>query len=277
MLLMKWIIYTFCLTICFLSPQDTVAQIIEQMENGGGSSGGDSSGEIVFDNDIDLWIDLIFFGAQTFGGIFFGFPAEWETRNEQARAGGVEMTRYPYDESNGLYRMRAERGYGIRTQVNLQYLTNEDLLHGFQAQLKFFPHPVASLEVNHLQLFEALDDEPDQLGFTNIFAQFNRIRHHKFHLWWGLGAMHMAGAADETALGVNAGFTWYVKKPISIYADMQMAFLTSFPRQIYQFRLQAHHKRFKFFGGYEGIQMNTDNGRNRFHTPMWVIGSGVHF
>ena len=275
---MKWIIYTLTLTICFLSPQNTFAQIIEQMENGNASSNGDSSGEIIFDDDIDLWIDLVFFGAQTFGGIFLGFPPEWQTRNGQVRAGGAEMARYPYDyANNGLYRIREEQGYGIRTQANLQYLTNEDLLHGVQAQLKFFPHPVVSLEVNHLQLFETLDDEPDQLSFTNVFAQFNRIRHHKFHLWWGLGAMHMGGAADEAALGINTGFTWYVKKPISIYADMQMALLTAFPRQIYQLRLQAHYKRLKFFGGYEGIQMGNQNSQSRFHTPMWVIGTGVHF
>lgn len=233
----------------------------------------DDTFDEIGDSDLDIAFDLVYFffeiGFYPTAGLLFGFP------DERIRA---DMARYPYEYSHhGLYLPPEEIGYDVRANVVGHYQNNEDALSGGFMQVKFTPHSGFTLDLSHLQLFQAAtrQEDGDDLSFTAFSVNYNRIRHEKFHLWWGLGAMRIGsteeGYLDSMSPTITSGFTWYIKKPISLYGDVQFAWPDAVPSQLYQLRLQGHINRMMIYGGMQGISVGDAN------VLSWTIGTGIFF
>jgi len=251
------------LSFCILfSLNKANAQLIESME--GALSG---IGELSSGVDTD-WFALAEFLWYPTYGLMFGFQGE-PYPNE------IEFSRYPYEYDNtGIYRELYDDGYRARAEFNIHFQSNEDALFGGYGQLKFSPTRFLNLELNHLRLVEVIDNQPDrtdQLSITNFSVQFNRIRHHRIQMWWGLGVMGISGEEDYLSPSFVAGGVWYFAKPLSLYADTQVGGPNSVFTVQTQARLQVHLERFKVFGGYQGTRFG------QIHEPNWAVGAGVHF
>jgi hypothetical protein len=258
---MKTIHVLFALTLA-LSPLSASAQIIGNIEgqlSGGGSNDANFEGDLFW---LELLIDIGYY--PTFG-LLFGFdnePAPWE----------VDFSRYPYDDGrNGLYQPLDFDGWRVRTQVLSHFQSNEDALYGGFFQVKFYPTPWLNLDVNRLQLLETLDNGTDHFSITNFNFQYSRIRHPRFHLWWGVGLMLLDGEFLYGSASVSTGFTWYFKKPLSLHAETQIGFPNDVIARQHTARIQAHLGRYLIFAGYQGLRAGD------VRQPNWAMGGGVWF
>lgn len=214
-----------------------------------------------------FWIELLFeIGYYPTVGLLFGFENE-------PSPGDIEFSDFPYQDGQaGLYRPLFDLGKDIRTQALFHFQNNEDNLYGGFFQVKFYPTRFLALDVNRLQLFEALESGgSDHFSITNFNVQYNRIRHPKFHLWWGGGLMLLDGQALYGSPSASMGFTWYFKKPLSLYADTQFGWPNGVYSRQHQARVQVHLDRFMVYCGYQGTRVGNVRIRN------WAIGSGIWF
>lgn len=259
MKIIKTLILVFAL---FSIPNISNAQIIEGMEGQLGGSSSDSG-------DSDLWwLDLILtVGIEPFYGLFFGFQGE-PFPNE------TDYSLYPYfDNYSGNYMHIEDEGRGFQGQFNTHFQNNENTLSGGFFQLKLSPARFLTIDVNHLRLYERRiqDNQSDNLNITNFNVQYNRIRGPKFNLWWGSGLMLLDGNTLYGSPNISTGMTIFVKKPLSIYADLQIGAPNNTITTLSQIKLQAHLERFVLSAGFSGLQVG-----NVFE-GSWSIGSGVYF
>jgi len=227
-------------------------------------------------NNNSIWIDLLFNLAwEPTWWLLFRGPNEMP-------ANYLEFNDYPYaDGENGLYLPPdyfADKPMSLQLTAHLQ--TDQDAVYGGFFQAKWSPNRAITLDVNHLQLLETLDDatgtgsRTDHFAMTNFNLAYNRVRHSKFQLWWGAGLMLLNGGNSDVLYGspsFNAGLTWYFKKPLSLYADTQIGAPNgAFARQN-QVRMQMHLKQFMVYAGYQGVKVGNVG------LPSVSVGTGVWF
>ncbi len=210
--------------------------------------------------------------------LFYGAPSE-------TPANYRGFNDFPYaDEQSGLY---LPTDYEPVKRMSLQLTghlqSDQDAVYGAFFQAKWSPNRALNLDVNHLQLLEVLDNvkgsgpsetSTDHFTITNFNLSYNRVHHEKFQLWWGVGLMLLNGGGNEVLYGspsVNVGFTWYFKKPLSLYADTQIGGPNGVYARQNQVRMQVHLKRFMVYAGYQGVKVG-DVG-----LPSVAVGSGVWF
>ncbi len=238
--------------------------------NGEGRGGGFSS------NGNNLLAELIFQLAwYPTWGLLYGFDGE-------TPANYVGFNDYPYaDGENGLYLPPDyEPVKRMSMQLTGHLQTDQDAVYGGFFQAKWSPNRALTLDVNHLQLLETLDDatgtgsSTDHFAITNLNLAYNRVHHAKFQLWWGGGLMLLNAGDNDVLYGspsVNAGFAWYFKKPLSLYADTQMGAPNGVFARQNQVRMQVHLKQFMIYAGYQGTKVG-DVG-----LPNVAVGTGVWF
>ncbi len=249
-----------------LSVRPLSGQIIESMEealeNGISSSGDLDAGDVVA--FVDFFVDVGFYPTW---GTLVGFPGE-------PGAWDALYADYPYDDGySGLYRPFGEDGSTFRGQFLAHFQSNEDAFNGGFFQLKISPTPFLTLDLNQLRLYEKRFDtgQTDRLTITNFNAHYQRVRHRKFVFWWGGGLMLLDGEELWGSPSVTGGLTWFFKRPLSFYADIQAGWPDGVPSQLYQMRMQAHWNRLLFYGGYSGVSIGGT------HEPSWAFGMGVYF
>jgi len=259
---------TICYLLLFLAaslPLDSSAQTIKDMEGALGSS---ENSESFSSGDSDYWwLELVLeLGYYASEGLLFGFEGE-PLPNESM------FSDYPYaDGENGLYQPLDWDGFRVRTEVVAHLQTNENALYGGYAQLRFFPNRAMTIDVNHLQLFEQLEDGGnDHFSITNFNLQFNRIRNQKFHLWWGGGLMLLNGDLLYGSPSFSSGFDWFFKKPLSLHVETQLAFPNGVFTRQNQARMQVHLGRFMVYAGSSGLRTGT------VKVPNWIMGTGIYF
>ncbi len=260
---------TICCILLFaltLLPLGTQAQIIDsikdELKNSGSSDGNNSGG-----GEEWFWFDLFFnLGFWPTYGLLFGFENEPAARY-------LEFNDYPYaDGENGLFLPLDWEGRRVRTQVSAHIQSNEDAVYGGYFQAKFSPNRYLTLDLNRLQLFETLEDQPDDhFSITNFNVQINRVRHSKFHLWWGGGVMLMNGDQLYGGPAMSGGFTWFFKKPLSLHAETQIGWPNGVFARQHQARMQVHLDRFMIYAGYQGFKVGSVG------VPNWALGSGMWF
>lgn len=254
------------------------AQKLEGMKDAlrSGSSGGGGRGEGGGrgGNSNSIWGDLVLnIVFEPTWWLLFRFPGE-------TPANYVGYNDYPYaDDVNGLY---LPPDYEPIKRMSLQLTghlqSDQDAVYGAFLQAKWSPNRALTLDVNHLQLLETLDDNPDggvdHFAITNLNLAYNRVHREKFQLWWGGGLMLLNGGGNEVLYGspsVNAGFTWYFKRPLSLYADTQIGAPNGVYARQNQVRMQVHLKRFMVYAGYQGVKVGNVG------LPSVAVGSGVWF
>ena len=295
---MKYILPIIFCSLLLVWPHLGNSQIIEtieqSVESGGSNSneGGTESsgsngvfnsggGEIYyedFDDGIGFDVDVLdlegfYFMARATGFLFFGVP-DGQNPFAVAENGGVEFAEYPYDEAkSGLFRRPGEWGFRSRTYAGLHFLNNEQSLSGGFLQIRYSPIRALSIEFNHLQLVEKVEDQEefDLLGFSTLGMHYNRLRHHRVHAWWGVGVTQMRGEENYTGPALLFGTTLFIKRPLSLHLEGQTMWLNGLPVQFYQARIQTHLKRFQIYTGYQGIVLDYN------HFPSWTLGTGLWF
>lgn len=253
----------FCTLFLFVAG-NAGAQKIESMESELKSSGDNNSGG---NSEEWFWVDLFFnIGFWPTYGVLFGFENEPSARF-------VGFNEYPYaDAANGLYLPVDESGRRIRTQLTAHIQNNEDAVYGGYFQVKFSPNRYLTLDVNHLHLFETLEDqEYDRFSISNFQMQVNRIRHPKLHLWWGGGVMLLSGDQLYGGPAMSGGFTWFFKRPLSLHAETQIGLPNGVFARQHQVRMQVHLDRFMIYAGYQGFKAGSTG------VPNWSLGSGMWF
>lgn len=257
-------IITTALTICLFvfSAQAQKLSDLEGALSSGDGGGGSGAGDALF------WIDLFFdFGFYPTYGLLFGFDGE-------PRPGDVGFNQYPYaDPEFGNYMPLDWGGKDMRLQITMHAQTNEDAVFGGFVQAKFSPIRYLTLDVNHLQLFETLEEEDgtDNLSITNFNVQVNRVRQPKLDLWWGGGLMLIERELMYGSPSISGGFTWYFKKPLSLHAETQMGWPNGVFSRQNQVRVQYHLDRFAISAGYQGTKIGNVG------VPNWTLGSSVYF
>ena len=74
-----------------------------------------------------------------------------------------------------------------RAQVLLHFQNDEKSISGGLFQVKYAPISLLTLEAYRLQLFDSQkDDLSENVNITGFNVNYNRLRHHKIHAWWGL-------------------------------------------------------------------------------------------
>ena len=254
-----------------LLPYFAQAQKLEGLKDAlkTGISSGATDGRGGGGNNNSIWAELIFDLAWgPAWGLLYGFDGEMP-------ANYVGYNDYPYaDGESGLYlppNYEPEKHMSMQLTAHLQ--TDEDAVYGGYFQAKFSPNRALSLDVNRLQFLETLEGGGnDHLSFTNFNLAYNRVHHAKFQLWWGGGLMLLDGGdVMYGSPSVNAGFTWYFKKPLSLYADTQLGAPNGVYARQNQVRMQVHLKQFMIYAGYQGSKVG-DVG-----LPNWAMGTGVWF
>lgn len=265
-----------------LMPIFAQAQKLEGMKDAlrsGSSSGGGGRGEGGGRSDNSFLAQLIFDLAwRPTWWLFYGGPNE-------VRPNYVGFNDYPYaDEENGLYLppdFEPVKDMSLQLTGHLQ--SDQDAVYGAFLQAKWSPNRAITLDVNRLQLLEFVDKPngsgpsettTDQFAITNLNLAYNRVHHQKFQLWWGAGLMLLNGGGNEVLYGspsVNAGLTWYFKKPLSLYADTQIGAPNGVYARQNQVRMQVHLKRFMVYAGYQGVKVGSVG------VPSVAVGTGVWF
>lgn len=274
--------------LCFLLalallPLLSQAQKLEGMKNevksgnsGGGNSNNNDGGGWSNNND-GFWLELFFnIALEPTWWLLFRAPGELP-------ANYVGFNDYPYaDDENGLY---LPPDFEPTKKMNLQLTghvqTDEDAVFGGYLQAKWSPSRALTLDVNRLQLFETLEDAAtgdvigtDHFAITNINLAYNRVHHSKFQLWWGGGLMLLGIGKDELLYGspsLNAGFTWYFKKPLSFHAETQLGYPNDVFARQHQVRMQFHLKQYMVYAGYQGTSIGDER------LPSLSIGTGIWF
>ncbi len=240
--------------------------------NGGGRDNGGGGG-----NNYSIWADLFFnIALEPTWWLLFRGPNEMP-------ANEFGFSEYPYadEENSGTYLpldMGNEKRMSLQLTGHVQ--TDQDAVFGGFLQAKWSPNRAFTLEANHLQLFESLDEpnsngeETDQFSITNFSFGYNRVHHSKFQLWWGGGLMLLNPGKESLLYGsptFNMGFTWFFKRPLSLYADGQFGFPNGVYARQHQARLQVHLKRFMVYAGYQGTKVGDVS------LPNAALGTGVWF
>jgi hypothetical protein len=276
---MKKFVFLFAIA---LLPMLTQAQKLEGMrdalESGssrnGGGGGRDNRGG---GDDYSIWADLFFnFALQPMWWLIYRGPNEIP-----ANASGFNEFPYADEENSGIY---LPLDMGDEKQMSLQLLghvqSDDDAVFGGYVQAKWSPNRALTLDVNRLQLFETLDEpsgggtRTDHLAITNFNFAYNRVHYPKFQLWWGGGLMLLNPGKESLLYGsptLNAGLTWYIKRPLSLYADGVVGFPNGAYARQHQVRMQVHLKRFMIYAGYQGTKIGD------VAIPSAALGTGVWF
>jgi hypothetical protein len=248
-----------------LLPTYSNAQVIEGMESelGGGGFGNEGGGGSNL-----WWLDLVLnVGIDPMFGLFFGFDGEPFPND-------IDFSPYPYfDDYSGNYLMFEEEGRPIQGQFTAHFQNNENTLSGGFFQLKFSPARFLTLDINHLRLVENRidDDQKDYLNITNFNVSYNRVRLSKFSYWWGSGLMLLDGNTLYGSPSFTTGMDIFIRKPLSIHANLQLGAPNNTVTTMSQVKLQAHLDRFVISAGFSGLQIGS------VFEGSWLIGSGVYF
>ncbi|MCC6723717.1 MAG: hypothetical protein IT258_04355 [Saprospiraceae bacterium] len=238
--------------------------------NGSGDGGGRGGSRDLF------WADFFFnIALRPTWWLLFRGPNEMPPN-------AVGYNDYPYaDDENGLYLpLDMDNEKRMALQINGHFQSDEDAVFGGYFQTKWSPNRALSLEVNHLQLFETLDapnsadETTDHFSITNFSFGYNRVHHSRFQLWWGGGLMLLNPGKESLLYGsptLNMGLTWYIKRPLSLYADGQIGFPNGVYARQHQARVQVHLKRYMIYAGYQGTKVGDVS------IPSAALGAGVWF
>jgi len=134
---------------------------------------------------------------------------------------------FPYDEpKSGLFLPTTLVGDDSRFHAVTHFQNNERGLSGGLVQLKYAPISLFTIEGNYLHLFGEEDAIKENIGLTYFNVSYNRLRHHRIHCWWGLGAIflqnHNEPVSDNKTFSFNLGVNYYFKEPLSLYLESQM-------------------------------------------------------
>lgn len=259
-----------CYLLLFLTaflPLNSSAQIIDNIEKSLDSHSSGSKETFNSGGSEYWWLELVlevgYYGSY---GLLFGFE-------DEPRPNDVMFSGFPYEDGKaGLYQPLDRAGYRVRTEVLAHLQTNEDALFGGYGQIRFFPNRAMTIDVNHLQLFEQLEDGGNnRFSITNFNLQFNRVRNEKFHLWWGGGLMLLNGDLLYGSPSFSSGFDWFFKKPLSLHAETQLAFPNGVFTRQNQARMQVHLGRFMVYAGTMGLRVG------EVRVPNWILGTGIYF
>lgn len=181
----------------------------------------------------------------------------------------VMFARYPYDFArNGLFRHAGEKGYYIKVSLTTQGHFQNKNKYGSFVEARFYPTRFIHFTFNHLQLLE----NQQRQQFTAGLINYSAIRRPDVHLWLGGGAVGLQSSDNsEGGLTYAVGVEWFVRKPLSLYSNVQMLWIDYKPTQIFQTRVQYYHNRLFVYSGYQGLL------RQRVHSPSLVLGAGVYF
>ena len=184
------------------------------------------------------------------------FETSWENELPMHSA---QFTRYPYfDNESGNYTYDTNAEY-FPFKVVLSggmHAENKHLYgHDFGLQLKLFDRADISLRYN--SLIEKQNIRTNQIDIYNIMVHYHRLRMPKFDLWYGLGATHLGGIVEETGFSLDFGAEWFIKKPISLFAQWKHSWfdnnlstsqtIYSVRYYIQQFNIEFGMKKYRFF------------------------------
>lgn len=273
---MKKIVFLLGITLLpLLSQGQKLEGLKDALESGSSNNSGESRGGN--GDNYSIWADLFFnIVLEPTWWLLFRGPNEMSPN-----AAGFNEYPYADEENSGLYLpldMGDEKRMSLQLTGHAQ--SDEDAVFGGYLQAKWSPNRAFSLDVNHLQLFETLDEpvgggtRTDHFAITNFNFGYNRVHHPKFQLWWGGGLMLLNPGKESLLYGsatLNAGLTWYIKRPLSIYADGVIGFPNGAYARQHQVRMQVHLERFMLYAGYQGTKIGTVS------IPSAALGTGVWF
>ncbi len=180
---------------------------------------------------------------------------------------------YPYDlQESGLFLPTDLEGDKSRGQIALHFQNDEKSISGGFFQAKYAPISLFTIEAYRLQLFDNQKaDRSENIKITGFNANYNRLRHHKIHAWWGLGGVWMDADENSSSPSFNMGANYFFKDPLSLYGTIQFARLNEQLATLGELRIQVHLRRFLLYGGYHSFQ----NGD--LSISSWTIGGGIYF
>jgi hypothetical protein len=133
----------------------------------------------------------------------------------------ARFTAYPYfDNLSGNYTYDKTVDNPVKLVLSTNIFAENKYLYGnnFSIQFKFLSR--ADLSAG----YTSFSKHDYAMPIYDVMFHYHRIRMPKLDIWYGLGAMHLGGAVEETGLSVDFGGEWFVKKPISVQAQWQYGF-----------------------------------------------------
>jgi len=133
----------------------------------------------------------------------------------------ARFTTYPYfDNKSGNYTYDEAIENPVKLVLSENIFAENKYLYGqqFNVQFKF---------LSRMDLFAgytSFNNDKNTMPIYDVMLHYHRIRTPKLDIWYGLGAMHIAGTIEETGLSADFGGEWFVKKPISMMAQWQYGF-----------------------------------------------------
>ena len=261
------------LLVFFFIPIFSLAQTDDESNEEEGMTDYEEDEEYYYE-DYNGWNLAVGLVSETFKTIYhlaYKFPNEAPlfTRLED---GGRGFTKYPYhDENLGMYYKPFDRGRRwsgeVRGHYHWGYPTNS--LYG---EIRVSPIPVFNFDLKYNFFTEILDD--GTLTFkdlTTIGITYNRLRHHRINLYWGVGAMTSRDFETVTGLSLLYGCSIYLFKPLSLhYQGQYIWFLNEVPANLHQIFLKLHLKQcYLYIGGQVTNHWDNDSGT--------MLGIGFHF
>ena len=186
------------------------------------------------------------------------------------------FARFPYDEPNsGLFLPTTLVGDKSRFHAVAHFQNNESRTTGGLIQIKYTPISLLTTEVDYLQLFDKEQGADNKIGLTSFSINYNRLRHHRIHFWWGLGGIFIKESddnlEDNKAFSLNLGFNYYFKKPLSLYGSMQMGEINDTFGAVSEARIQVHLERYLLYAGYQDINFGD------YEYSGIALGAGIYF
>jgi len=206
-------------------------------------------------------------------GLLFRFPNERKALMS-VEEGGVHFSEYPYRfGEEGMFRRHGwygEKRVG-NVMLHMQSDGGAESLSGFSLQAKYSPTRVLNLNFMHTQLISNAEDGRGlSHQSTAFFVEYNRVKHHKIQLWWGLGLGQQTTERIERGLLANVGFQYFIKAPVSWYNEATVN-LGWGEQASFQSRLQLHLNRFTVYGGYQY------NNLGALEMSQLTVGGGMYF
>lgn len=176
---------------------------------------------------------------------------------------------YPYENNSGLFEKGNDKLWHI--DFSLYYSQADVNLKGLNIDANIHPSRYWSVRAKHNRFSELINFNEDNLNFSQIYIQYNRVRLEKFNLQWGLGLVSMQGESYEQGLGFNIGMDLYFYKPLSLDFEYSIAYLNDAMFTDVTTRLNLYSDRFKVYLGYKYMSLG------RVDLNNFLIGIGSSF
>ena len=202
--------------------------------------------------------------------VIYKFPSEpslWATLEE----GGTGFTKYPYKENKlGMYHKPFDGGRAWSGEFRGHYYFGEPY-QGLYGDWRFSPISTFNIEAsNHFLFRTGLDGNRKYSDITNIGITYNRLRHSRFNINYGLGFFNIR---EENYYGISLmlAMSYYFWKPFSIHYSGQYTPYDGIGMGIHQFRAQYHFRKFYAYTGIHRIRNSEIDNRGV------MLGMGVYY